>query len=204
MKFLILIILLNVFSFSINADSRRCPLCTTPIAKPKITPVSKPLSIPLPTTYNKANNVVKNQLDIIPATQSGQKLQAGRGKAKDKIHEQNISFNKIPSNFYKRGGGSKEGDFITHHSRRHKYTPDKLSTDKLTLFGENINVKRLREDTMKTGSSKLVNKGTATKYSKSYDFNISTDATPTGEMRVFINRSTPNNSSQFPHFNRKQ
>ena len=39
-----------------------------------------------------------------------------------------------------------------------------------------------------------------TVYKKEYPFNLSTQDTPTGQMRVFINNEKPNRSSQFLYF----
>jgi hypothetical protein len=62
----------------------------------------------------------------------------------------------------------------------------------------------LIDDTMANPTSAYsVIESKITKYSKSYDFNISTSASPTGEMRVFINNAKPSRSTQFPYVSRE-
>ncbi|WP_330924928.1 hypothetical protein [Candidatus Sororendozoicomonas aggregata] len=111
--------------------------------------------------------------------------------------------NKIPNKFYKRGGGANADDFISVHAQKHMFDAGRVSTKKRTQFGENINVQALVDDTMSSDMNAVTTNG-ITKYKKSYDFNISTPDTPTGEMRVFINHNNPSRSSQFPYFAKKK
>ena len=109
------------------------------------------------------------------------------------------------NSFYKEGGGSNLDDFITKHSEKHAFKPNVKSTKKSTQFNENIDVAKLREDTLlypdKINYRKDQN---AIVYEKEYDFNISTVDTPTGSHRVFINLDPKpnkmNRNSQFPYF----
>lgn len=111
-----------------------------------------------------------------------------------------------PSNpFYKQGGGSDLDDFMTIHAQKHAYDPNIKSTKKKTQFGENIDVKKLREDTMLHPDEVIYDPDhNVIQYVKEYDFNISTPDTPTKSHRVFINldpkaRKT-NRNSQFPYY----
>lgn len=80
------------------------------------------------------------------------------------------------------------------------FDASKASTKNSSQFGQDINVKALVDDAMANPTSAYSDiNSRITKYSKSYDFNISTPDTPTGEMRVFINNSKPNRSTQFPY-----
>ncbi|MDV7568148.1 RHS repeat-associated core domain-containing protein, partial [Acinetobacter baumannii] len=110
--------------------------------------------------------------------------------------------NDIPDEFKKVNGGSDKADFITPHSEKHLYDDSKTSTKNRSQFGQDINVKALREDTMRTGTVVYNAEHNTTKYSKSYDFNISTKDTPTGEMRVFVSHDKPTRSTQFPYVDR--
>ncbi len=84
------------------------------------------------------------------------------------------------------------------------YDATRTSTKSRSQFGQDVNVKALRTDTMANPTSAYSDiNSRVTKYSKSYDFNISTPDTPTGEMRVFINNAKPNRSTQFPYVPRK-
>lgn len=82
--------------------------------------------------------------------------------------------------FYKQGGGSDLDDFMTLHAEKHAYNPDVKSTRNRTQFGENVDVVKLREDTL-----------------------LHPD-TPTGSHRVFINldpkAGKTNRNSQFPYY----
>ena len=95
-------------------------------------------------------------------------------------------------------------DFITPHATKHKYNPTVKSTKNRSQFAENLDVKKLRENTIAMPDSvekKFDQSGNhfATKYSKNYNFNISTADTPTGRHRVFINHLNPSKSTQFPY-----
>ena len=83
------------------------------------------------------------------------------------------------------------------------YNPHKVSTRNNTQFNEDINVRALVNDTIRTGK-KIVQKDNIIKYEKSYGFNISTKDTPTGEMRVFLNQTKPERSAHFPYYPKKK
>jgi hypothetical protein len=107
--------------------------------------------------------------------------------------------------FYKSGGGSNLDDFMTPHSEKHTFNPNVKSTKKATQFGENIDVAKLREDTMLNPDSIVYNTDqNVIIYKKEYDFNISTSDTPTGSHRVYINLDPKpgktNRNSQFPYY----
>lgn len=91
-------------------------------------------------------------------------------------------------------------DFITFHSQRHSYDSASPSTSSKTQFGEDINVKALIEDTMLYPDSAVSDLETRImKYSKDYDFSISTSDTPSGKMSVFIDHDKPYRCTQFPY-----
>ncbi len=101
--------------------------------------------------------------------------------------------------FFKKGGGTNKDDFISEHSQKHMYNPNEISRPNKTQFGKNINVNALYKDTMLNPDSAFSTLNSRiTKYSKKYDFNISTKDTPTGQMRVFINNPVPDKSTLFP------
>lgn len=107
--------------------------------------------------------------------------------------------------FYKQGGGSNLDDFMTPHAQKHAYNPNVKSTKNKTQFGENIDVAKLREDTMLHPDKVIYDsEHNMIKYGKEYDFNISTADTPTGSHRVFINLTPKagktNRNSQFPYY----
>ncbi|SCC90889.1 hypothetical protein SCG7109_BN_00050, partial [Chlamydiales bacterium SCGC AG-110-M15] len=111
----------------------------------------------------------------------------------------------IPSKYTKPGGGLDTGDFLTKHSQKHLFNPNIVSTKSRSQFGQNINVKALVDDTMSNPTLAYSDiSSRITKYSKSYNFNISTPATPTGEIRVFINNTKLQRSSHFPYVTRNQ
>jgi hypothetical protein len=112
--------------------------------------------------------------------------------------------NRIPRQFFKENGGAFADDFVSVHSQKHMFNAEVPSTVSKTQFGQNINVRAIREDTMNFPDAAFSDLETRiTKYSKSYDFNLSTGLTPTGESRVFINNLLPARSSQFPLAPRK-
>ena len=111
--------------------------------------------------------------------------------------------NSIPDEFYKHNGGMDKADTISIHAEKHLYNPEVISTKKKTQFGKDIDILKLREDTMLHPDSIIYNdEQNVIKYVKEYDFNISTPDTPTGQHRVFINLSPKagktNRNSQFP------
>jgi len=94
---------------------------------------------------------------------------------------------------------------MTPHSEKHAFNPNVKSTKKATQFGENIDVAKLREDTMLNPDSIVYNTDqNVIIYKKEYDFNISTSDTPTGSHRVYINLDSKpgktNRNSQFPYY----
>ncbi len=118
----------------------------------------------------------------------------------DGVWVHNQCKNDVPDEFTKPGGGSNADDFITEHSQKHMYDPTTPSKPNRSQFGEDIDVGALVDDTMSNPTSAYSDiESQITKYTKSYDFNISTSDTPTGEMRVFINRKKPHRSTQFPY-----
>ena len=107
--------------------------------------------------------------------------------------------------FYKQGGGSDLDDFMSIHAQKHAYNPEVKSTKNKTQFGENIDVAKLREDTLLHPDQVIYDsEHNIIKYVKEYDFNISTSDTPTGSHRVFINLATRAGktirNSQFPYY----
>ncbi len=107
--------------------------------------------------------------------------------------------------FINRGGGSDLDDFMTPHAQKNVYNPNVKSTKNKTQFGENIDVAKLREDTMLHPDKVIYDsEHNIIKYIKEYDFNISTADTPTGSHRVFINlepkAGKTNRNSQFPYY----
>ncbi|WP_256700619.1 hypothetical protein [Paenibacillus sp. P46E] len=111
----------------------------------------------------------------------------------------------------KPGGGSNPNDFVNPHSEKHLYDPDKPSTPNRSQYGEDVDVGKLRQETM-TNSDKAYsnwpnpnnpNTQRITKYYKEFDGNISTPDTPTGSHRVFENLDDPTRSSHFPYVPRK-
>ena len=107
--------------------------------------------------------------------------------------------------FTKTNGGSNEADFITPHSTKHKFDPNTTSTRNKTLYGQHMDVEKLRVNTIANTDNVIHNVDQsgnvyATVYQKDYPFNISTADTPTGKHRVFINHSKPDRSAQFPRY----
>lgn len=101
---------------------------------------------------------------------------------------------------------SSPDDFISQHAyEKHKYDPTKISTKYRTQYGENIDPIYIRNRTFDEPDNieKLVDKNGvhyATKYSKKFDYNISTNDTPTGDSRVIINHLNSADSTQFPYY----
>jgi RHS repeat-associated protein len=111
----------------------------------------------------------------------------------------------IPEQFYKENGGMNAADFFTAHSEKHLYKPDVQSTAKATQFRKDIDVAKLREDTLLRPDSVTFNKDQNVMiYKKEYPFNLSTPDTSTGAHRIFINleKKPPktNRDSQFPFY----
>ncbi|WP_435924041.1 RHS repeat-associated core domain-containing protein [Paenibacillus sp. DYY-L-2] len=111
----------------------------------------------------------------------------------------------------KPGGGSNPSDFVNPHSEKHMYDPSRPSTPNRSQYGEDVDVGRLRQETM-TNPDKAYsnwpnpnnpNTQRITKYYKEFDGNISTPDTPTGSHRVFENLDDPTRSSHFPYVPRK-
>lgn len=101
---------------------------------------------------------------------------------------------------YKENGGMEREGFTSDHAyEKHKYDPDTPSTEKRTQYGKDVDVDSLVQDTIKNPDS-VQELPYGTKYSKSYDGNISTEDTPTGEHRVFENKDNPDRSSNFPYY----
>ena len=111
--------------------------------------------------------------------------------------------------FYKDEAEDSVDDFISLHSyNRHRYNADIKSTAKKTQYGKNINVRKLCEDTILNPDEVVYDsEQNVIKFSKEYNFNISTPDTPTGSHRVFIPLTHGQNGgkknvrmSQFPFY----
>jgi len=111
----------------------------------------------------------------------------------------------------KPGGGSNPKDFVNPHSEKHMFEPSRPSTPNRSQYGEDVDVAKLRQETM-TNPDKAYsnwpnpnnpNPNKITKYYKEFDGNISTPDTPTGSHRVFENLVDPTRSSHFPYVPRK-
>ncbi|UKK99465.1 DUF4280 domain-containing protein [Brevibacillus brevis] len=136
----------------------------------------------------------KNVKDIVNALKKGKK---GTGKAP------------VPT---KPGGGSNPKDFVNPHSEKHLYDPSRPSTPNRSQYGKDVDVEKLRLETM-TNSDKAFsnwpnpnnpNPNRITKYYKEFDGNISTPDTPTGSHRVFEHLDDPTRSSHFPYVPRNK
>ncbi|MBJ6764140.1 hypothetical protein JGU66_25480 [Myxococcaceae bacterium JPH2] len=112
--------------------------------------------------------------------------------------------------FYKENGGRTEADFISEHSYlRHRYNLERAPNQNRTQFDENVDVARLREDTIANPDRRYVDpKSLAVGYTKSYPFDITPNnmvdsiVTPASGQssrvhKVFVNPN-PELSSQFP------
>ncbi|WP_363551568.1 pre-toxin TG domain-containing protein [Caldifermentibacillus hisashii] len=111
----------------------------------------------------------------------------------------------------KQGGGSNPNDFVNPHSEKHMYDPSRPSTPNRSQYGEDVDVAKLRQETI-TNPDKAYsnwpnpnnpNPNKITKYYKEFDGNISTPDTPTGSHRVFENLYNPTRSTHFPYVPRK-
>jgi len=97
-------------------------------------------------------------------------------------------------------------DFVSQHAYdKHRFKADKKSTKSSTQYGEDVDPKKIGEETMSNPDKveKLHdNDGNhyATRYSKEFDSNISTPDTPTNQSRVIINHKDPTRSTQFPRY----
>jgi len=145
---------------------------------------------------------------LASGTQRLSRLFLPSGKVGLKATQISINFTRNPlgSQSLRSPGWQLTDDFISLHSfRRHRFNPSKASTSSSTQYGPEINVKALREQTIENADkvTKIFNdEGIhyATKYEKTFGFNISTNATRTRESRVFINLLNPEKSTQFPYF----
>jgi hypothetical protein len=106
-----------------------------------------------------------------------------------KITTQGMGNAPVPT---KPGGGSNPKDFVNPHSEKHMYDPSRPSTPNRSQYGEDVDVGKLRQETM-TNPDKAYsnwpnpnnpNTQRITKYYKEFDGNISTPDTPTGSHRV--------------------
>ncbi|KRF67859.1 hypothetical protein ASG99_13790 [Bacillus sp. Soil768D1] len=85
--------------------------------------------------------------------------------------------NAIP---YKLNGGSNKASFINEYAyNKHKYNSKVKSSAKATQYGKDVDVKKLREDTMANYDDECTTKDKGSNqvqvhYAKSYDSNIST------------------------------
>ncbi|WP_254613071.1 hypothetical protein [Brevibacillus sp. HB1.2] len=110
------------------------------------------------------------------------------------------------------GGGSNPKDFVNPHSEKHLYDPSRPSTPNRSQYGKDVDVEKLRQETM-TNPDKAFsnwpnpnnpNPNRITKYYKEFDGNISTPDTPTGSHRVFEHLDDPTRSSHFPYVPRNK
>ena len=149
-------------------------------------------------TVSGKTSVAAKEVEVVSET-------GAVAKAETAVEGANRSGIDCSNQFYKRGGGSNLDDFMTPHAQKHAYNPDVKSTRNKTQFGENMDVAKLREDTM-LYPDKVVydSEHNVIKYIKEYDFNISTADTPTGSHRVFIalesKAGKTNRNSQFPYY----
>ncbi|WP_245976656.1 hypothetical protein [Paenibacillus prosopidis] len=128
----------------------------------------------------------------------------GGGKKSGTVHFKGKG-NPVPT---KAGGGSDPNNFVNEHAKKHMYDSKRPSTPNRSQYGEDVDVRQLRQDTMNNpdkaysnwpGNPNNPNKQRITKYYKEYDGNISTPDTPTGSHRVFNNLDNPRSSSHFPY-----
>lgn len=111
---------------------------------------------------------------------------------------------KIPSVPKKMNGGTIEEDFITKHAYdKHKYDSSRKSTKNRTQYGKNVDVKKLKELTLKEPDKTWAvadenGKNKRMFFAKEFDGNISTSDTPTRDHRVVINVDQRERSTQFP------
>jgi len=112
----------------------------------------------------------------------------------------------------KPGGGSDSNNFVNEHAKKHMYDPSRPSTKNKSQYGQDVDVKELRRETM-TNPDKAYsnwpnpnnpNPNRITKYYKEFGGNISTPDTPTGSHRVFENLDNPRSNSHFPYVPRNK
>lgn len=142
-----------------------------------------------------------------------QQVKGSKKKNPIKKKKKKIKTTTVPK---KTNGGKVKGDFISEHSyKKHGYKGStKKSTASATQYGKDIDVKKLRELTMKhpeqAWSARSKDRKTGklgpwrTFYRKEFDSNISTSDTKTTHHRVIINKSDSSKNTQFPlYFNPK-
>jgi hypothetical protein len=110
--------------------------------------------------------------------------------------------------FYKQNGGITEADFINEHAfSRHSYSLNVTSNQNRTQFDQNIDVLKLRTDTISNYDRVYSDIQTrATVYEKAYDFDISTTindmrvvpTTNSSNVHKVIISPDPARSTQFP------
>lgn len=112
----------------------------------------------------------------------------------------------------KPGGGSNPKNFVNPHSEKHLYDPSKPSTPNRSQYGKDVDVEKLRQETM-TNPDKAFsnwpnpnnpNPNRITKYYKEFDGNISTPDTTTRSHRIFEHLDDPTRSSHFPYVPRNK
>ncbi|MBR0580840.1 ribonuclease YeeF family protein [Bacillus altitudinis A23-8] len=112
----------------------------------------------------------------------------------------------------KPNGGTNPKDFVSPHSEKHMYDSSRPSTPNRSQYGKDVDVSKLREETMVNPDKAYSNwpnpnnpnPNKITKYYKEFDGNISTPDTPTGSHRVFENLDDPTRSSHFPYVPRNK
>nr|WP_256872564.1 hypothetical protein [Paenibacillus sp. 79R4] len=115
----------------------------------------------------------------------------------------------VPTKF---DGGSNPKDFVNPHSEKYLYNPSKPSTPNRSQYGKDVDVEKLRQETMINPDKAFSNwpnpnnpnPNRITKYYKEFDGNISIPDTPTGSHRVFEHLDEPTRSSHFPYVPRNK
>ena len=152
-----------------------------------------------------AGNLTQAALARAAVKKSGDLLDNKTGKTRRPFSTTNRKSIDIDNPFYKQGGGADVNEFMNPHAQKHMYNPDVKSTRNKTQFGENIDVAKLREDTLLRPDKVIYDsRHNMIKYIKESDFNISTSDTPTGSHRIFINLDPKAGktirNSQFPYY----
>lgn len=152
-----------------------------------------------------AGNLTRAALARAAVKKSGDLLDNKTGKTRRPFSTTNRKSIDIDNPFYKQGGGADVNEFMNPHAQKHMYNPDVKSTRNKTQFGENIDVAKLREDTLLRPDKVIYDsRHNMIKYIKESDFNISTSDTPTGSHRIFINLDPKAGktirNSQFPYY----
>lgn len=101
-----------------------------------------------------------------------------------------------------------DGFISSHAYTRHKFDASRASTRSRTQYGQRINVRSVRNQTINNADNVVKHFDAngvhyATTYKKTFfGQNISTADTLTSESRVIINHLDANKSTQFPFYRR--